>query len=81
MKYTACLTASHHYLTKYLPLVDFSCISNKSVALALLAKFIAVLVSKVECFSVPTPNACNGLVLEFLSHFPLYVMGPRSIKT
>ena len=71
LKYTACLTASHHYLGRYLALENFSCISNKSVALALLAKFVAVLVSKMEFFSVPAPNACNGFVLDFLGHFPL----------
>lgn len=79
--YTACWTASDHYLVKYLVLEDFSCISHKCVALALLAKFIAVLVSKMECFSVPAPNACNGSVLDFLAHFLLHVVDiPRSIK-
>lgn len=57
--YTACWTAGDHYLVKYLALEDFSCMSHKCVAFALLAKFIAVLVSKMECFSVPAPNACN----------------------
>ena len=69
LKYIACWTASDYYLVKYLALEDFSCISHKCVALALLAKFIAVLVSKMECFSVPAPNACNGPVLDFLAHF------------
>lgn len=79
--YTTCWTASDHYLVKYLALEDFSCISHKCVALAL-AKFIAVLVSKMECFSVPAPNASNGPVLDFLAHFLLYVVDiPRSIKT
>ena len=48
-----------HYLGRYLALEDFSCMSHKCVALTLLAKLIAVLVSKMECFSVPAPNACN----------------------
>ena len=82
VKYTACLTASHNYLGKHLALEDFSCMSNKSVALALLAKFVAVLVSKMEFFSVPAPNTYNGFVLDFLGHFPLYVIDiSRSIKT
>jgi hypothetical protein len=52
------------------------------MALALPAKFIAILISKMECFSVPAPNACIGLALDFLAHFPLYVIDiPGSIKT
>lgn len=80
MKYTACLTFSRRYIARYLILENFSCTSNKSVALALLAKFIAVLVSKMEFFSVPAPNACIGLVLDLLGHFPLYVIIIASIK-
>lgn len=80
MKYTACLTFSRRYIARYLILENFSCTSNKSVALALLAKFIAVLVSKMEFFSVPAPNACIGLVLDLLGHFTLYVIIIASIK-
>jgi hypothetical protein len=80
VKYTACLTFSRRYIARYLILENFSCTSNKSVALALLAKFIAVLVSKMEFFSVPAPNACIGLVLDLFGHFPLYVIIIASIK-
>lgn len=76
----ACLTASHHSVGIYLALEDFGCLSDKSVALALLAKFIAVLVSKMEFFSVPAPNACIGFVLDFLGHFPLYVFDTKKYK-
>ena len=80
--YTSSCTAGDHYLVKYLAFEDFSCMSHKCVALALLAKFIAVLVSIMECFSVPAPNACNGPVPNFLAHFLLYVVDiPRGIKT
>jgi hypothetical protein len=48
--------------------------SNKSMALALLAKFIAFFVSKMELFSVPAPNASVGLVEDFLGHFPLLII-------
>jgi hypothetical protein len=39
------------------------------MALALLTKFIAILVNIVEFFSVPTPNISVGLALNFLAHF------------
>jgi len=58
--------------------------SNKSMTLTLFTKFIAVLVSKMEFFSMPAPNANAfiGLVLDFLGHFPSYVNDiPRSIKS
>jgi len=51
------------------------------MALALLAKFIAILVSIMEFFSVPAPNACIGLALDFLAHFISYITEmPRTIK-
>ena len=65
-----------------LALEDFGCLSNKCVALALFTKFLAVLISKMEFFSMLTPNACIGLALDFLAHYTLYVIDvPRSIKS
>jgi hypothetical protein len=61
LKYTACLTASH-YSGRYLALENFSCLSNKSIALALFAIVTAILVSKMKFSSVITPNAYNGFV-------------------
>lgn len=69
--YTACLTASHHYLGRYLALENFSCVPNKCMALALFAIGIAILVSKMKFSSVITPNAYNGFVQDFFGHFPL----------
>jgi hypothetical protein len=71
LKYSACLTTSHHYLRRYLALENFSCLSNKSMALALFAIIMASLVSKMKFSSVITPNAYNGFVQDFFSHFPL----------
>ena len=54
------------------------------MTLTLFTKFITVLVSKMEFFSMPAPNAnaCIGLVLDFLGHFPSYVNDiPTSIKS
>jgi hypothetical protein len=65
---------SHVYLRTYLALENFSCLPNKSMALALLAKFIAMFVSKMEFFSVPAPNACVGLVLDLFGHFPCLLL-------
>jgi len=76
------LNNSHLYLGRYLALEYFSCLSNKSMALTLFTKFIAVLVSKMEFFCVPAPNASIRFALDFLAHFPLYVLDiPSSIKT
>jgi hypothetical protein len=41
------------------------------MALALLAKFIAILVNIMEFFSVPAPHTCIGLALVILAHSPL----------
>jgi hypothetical protein len=41
------------------------------MAFALLAKFIALLVSKMKFSIVPAPNACIGLVQDILGHFSL----------
>lgn len=70
LKYTACLTASH-YPGRYLALENFSCLSNKSIALALFAIVTAILTSKMKFSSMITPNAYNGFVQDFLGHFPL----------
>ena len=41
------------------------------MALALLAKFIAILVNIMEFFSVPAPNTRIELTLDFLAHYLL----------
>jgi CBS domain-containing protein len=51
------------------------------VAFALLAIFVAILVSKMEYFSMPTPNTCIVFALDFLAHFPSYIIRNPSIKT
>ena len=64
-----------------LALEDFRCLSSKSMALTLLAKFIAVLVIIMELFSMPAPNTYVGLALDFLAHFSLNLIDiARSIK-
>jgi hypothetical protein len=60
-----------HLNLRWLALEHFSCLSSKSMALTLLAKFIAVLVSIMELFGMPAPNTCVGLALDFLAHFSL----------
>jgi len=62
VNYTAPIESRLSSLYLGLALEDFSRVSNKSMAFALLAKFIAFLVSKMELFSVPAPNASVGFV-------------------
>ena len=65
----------------WLALEDFSCLSSKSMALTLLAKFIPVLISIMKLFSMPAPNTYVGLALDFLAHFSLNLIDiARSIK-